>query len=391
MAHHPIAAITGLGFSDLSRKPGPSARQLACDAIRSAASDADLPLSRLDGLLLNRSPLEPSDVLPLSIQRDLGMRNLRLLTSIEGEGGSAIQMVQYAALAVQAGLATHVVCVFADAPIAPTVSAGQAFAVSVPITGIAGWENEIGLHGAAAAFALKTTRYAKLYGAKSEDFGAWALSERKWAAGNPRAFLRTPLTMDDYLASRWIAKPMRLLDCAYPINGAIAVIVASVSEAAHSGPAVYIQGIGQGHGTAAHFGSNEPELWTGGEIAVQGAYRMARVGPSDISIAELYAPFTCTGLISLEESGFCKRGEGAAFVAQGSTAPGGKLPVNTGGGHLSSFYLQGMTPLSEAIIQARGDGGERQVGRRDVILATGFGGYQEFHGALIISPHARLS
>lgn len=386
-----IAAIIGLGFSNLSRSPGPAARRLACDAIRAAAADAALPLPSIDGLLLNRSPLEPFDTLPLSIQRDLNLRDLALLTSIEGEGSSAIQMIHYAALAVQSGMAKRVACVFADAPIVANVNAGEAFAITVPIAGIDGWEAEIGLFGATALFGLTAARYMARYGANPEAFGAWAIAERAWAAGNPRAFLRKPITMEDYFASPWIAKPIRLLDCAYPVNGAIAVIVADAEEAGVTRPPVYIHGLGQGHAGRHHFGDEEPELVTGGAQAAKTAYAMARIRAEDISIAEFYAPFTCTGLVALEDYGFCGRGEGADFVADGNTARGGRLPVNTGGGQLSAFYLQGMTPVSEAVIQTRAEGGERQVTSNDIVLATGIGGAQEHHGAVILSPHASLS
>lgn len=385
----PIAAITGLGFSALSRKPGPSARVLAAQAIRDAAADAEFPLSSIDGLLLNRSPLEPFEALPLTVQRDLGLRDLKLLTSIEGEGSSAVQMIHYASLAVQGGLARRVACVFADAPIAENINAGQAFAVSLPLTGIPEWESDIGLFGAAAAFGLSMSRYSALHGARPEDFGAWALAERQWAMRNPRAFLRSPLTIEQYLGSRWIARPVRLLDCAYPVNGAIAFIVSSNDETSGRQPPAYIHGFGQGHGGRPHFGSEEPETVTGGEIAASTAYEMAGITAADVSSAQFYAPFTCAGLVALEDYGFCPRGEGARFVAEGSTAPGGSLPVNTGGGHLSGFYLQGATPLSEAVIQVRGEGGERQVAN-DVVLATGFGGRQEYHGAVVLSPHRSL-
>ncbi|MDB5698542.1 MAG: putative thiolase/acyl transferase [Alphaproteobacteria bacterium] len=391
MAGRPIAAITGLGFSALSRKPGPSARRLACDAVRDAAADAGLALSSIDGLLLNRSPIEPFETLPLNVQRDLGLRDLRLLASIEGEGSSVVQMIQYAALAVQSGMATRVACVFADAPISAKVNAGQAFAIPIPLTGIDGWEREIGLLGAAPAFAFVASRYMALYGARAEDFGAWAIAERQWAMRNPRAFLRTPLTIEDYLASRPIARPIRMLDCAYPVNGGVAFIVARIEEAEAARPPVYIHGIGQGHSGCPAFGDLEPEFDNGAATAGRIAYDMAGVGPGDVSSAQFYAPFTCAGIVALENYGFCGRGEGAAFVAEGHIAPGGTLPVNTGGGHLSGFYLQGATPLSEAVIQVRGEGGERQAPRNDVVLATGLGGRQEHHSALILSPHASLS
>ena len=390
MSGQPIAAITGLGFSALSRKPGPSARRLACDAVRDAAVDAGIALAEIDGLLLNRSPIEPFETLPLNVQRDLGLRDLRLLTSIEGEGSSVVQMIQYAALAVRSGMAKRVACVFSDAPIKPSVNAGQAFAVAIPISGIDGWEHEIGFLGAAPAFALVAARYMALYGATPEDWGAWAIAERQWAMLNPRGFLKKPLAMEEYLASRPIALPLRMLDCAYPVNGAIAFIVSKTEEAAVAGPPVYIHGMGQGHAGCPAFGDHEPEFDNGAATAGDAAYAMAGVGPAEISSAQFYAPFTCAGVVALENYGFCKRGEGADFVAAGNIAPGGTLPVNTGGGMLSGFYLQGATPLCEAVIQARGAGGERQVAN-DVILATGLGGRQEHHGALILSSHASLA
>ena len=364
-------------------------RTLAGDAVRDAVADAGLSLADIDVLLLNRSPVEPSETLPLGVQEDLGLRNLGLLASIEAEGSSAAQMIQIAALAVSAGMANRVACVFADAPIAHNVNAGKAFAIPIPITGIPAWEEEIGLLGATAAFGFVAARYAALYGAGDRHFGAWAIAERAWAAGNDRAFLKTPLTMEDYLASRWIAKPLRVLDCAYPVNGAVAFVVTRNDQQSGPPPPVFIHGMGQGHSGCPPMASLEPEFDNGAEQAGKIAYAMAGIGANDVSSAQFYAPFTCSGIAALENYGFCKRGEGAAFVADGQTAPGGKLPVNTGGGMLSGYYLQGATPLAEAVIQARGHGGDRQVAN-DVVLATGLGGRQQHHAAVILSPHQSL-
>lgn len=385
----PLAVIAGLGFSALSRKPGPSARSLAGDAVRDAVHDAGLSLGVVDGLLLNRSPVEPSETLPLGVQEDLGLRDLGLLASVEAEGSSAAQMIQIAALAVQAGMANHVACVFADAPIGHNVNAGKAFAIPIPITGVSGWEEEIGLLGATAAFGFVAARYAALYGATDVHFGAWAIAERAWAAGNDRAFLKTPLTMEDYLASRFIANPIRVLDCAYPVNGAVAFVVTRGEWKGNGSKPVFVHGIGQGHSGCPAIDKLEPEFDNGAEQAGKTAYAMAGIAADDVSSAQFYAPFTCSGIVALENYGFCRRGEGAGFVADGSTAPGGRLPVNTGGGMLSGYYLQGATPLAEAVIQARGQGGLRQVAN-DVILATGLGGRQQHHAALIVSPHRSL-
>jgi acetyl-CoA acetyltransferase len=115
---------------------------------------------------------------------------------------------------------------------------------------------------------------------------------------------------------------------------------------------------------------------------------MAGVGPGDIDVCQLYDCYTYTVLVTLEDYGFCKKGEGGPFVEDGKLGPGGSLPTNTGGGELSGYYMWGMTPLSEGIIQTRGHGGERQVEKHDLVLVTGNGGSLSYHAALILSPHA---
>jgi acetyl-CoA acetyltransferase len=146
----------------------------------------------------------------------------------------------------------------------------------------------------------------------------------------------------------------------------VAVIVSSAAAAKDMPqPPVYVWGMGQGHpGDTARTGS-EWETETGAQLAAKTAYAMAGVGPSDISSCQIYDCYTYTVLVTLEDYGFCKKGEGGPFVEDGKLGPGGSLPTNTGGGELSAYYMWGMTPLSEAIIQGRGHGGERQV--NDVI------------------------
>jgi acetyl-CoA acetyltransferase len=195
--------------------------------------------------------------------------------------------------------------------------------------------------------------------------------------------------MEDYLASPFIAAPFRLLDCAYPVNGGVAVIVSRLGEVPDAQPAVYIHGMGQGHAGTANRAGFEPELVTGGQIAAEGAYRMAGISARQVSQAQIYDAFTYTTLVALEDYGFCRKGESGPFVAAGTTQPGGAFPVNTSGGQLSGYYLQGMTPLSEGIIQARGQGGERQA-KNDLVLVTGNGGRLEYHACLILSPHGSL-
>jgi acetyl-CoA acetyltransferase len=130
-------------------------------------------------------------------------------------------------------------------------------------------------------------------------------------------------------------------------------------------------------------------LRSGAVSSGQTAMRMAGVTAADVDVCQLYDCYTFTVIVTLEDYGFCAKGEGGPFAASGALAPGGSLPTNTGGGQLSSFYLWGMTPVSEGVIQARGQGGERQVAQHDVVLVSGNGGTLDHHATLVLSPHRR--
>ncbi|MFC7658104.1 hypothetical protein ACFQV8_19250 [Pseudonocardia benzenivorans] len=152
---------------------------------------------------------------------------------------------------------------------------------------------------------------------------------------------------------------------------------------------MHVLGLAQGHpGQPATRGSGFG-LTTGAATAGPEALRRAGLRVADVDLLELYDCYTYTVVVTLEDYGFCAKGEGGPFVAAGHTAPGGPLPVNTGGGQLSGYYLWGMTPLTEAVIQARGHAGERQVSRRDVIMVSGNGGILDHHSTVILSPHPR--
>jgi acetyl-CoA acetyltransferase len=390
MKNRPYAAISGLGFSELSRKPIGTTRELAVAAIEAAVADAGLRNTDIDGLLINRSPVSDPEELPLRLQNDLQLRDLGLLAAIDSEGSSAVQMIQYAAMAIRQGLATNVACVFSDTPLKGK-GGGASFAIAMPITGIEGWEHQQGFVSATAAYALAAQRHMAMFGTTSEQLGAYAISCREWARRNPQAFLRAPLTLEEYLASPFLVSPFRMLDCAFPVNGAIALIVTSADHVADSRqPPVYIHGMGQGHRGRRGWRDDNPEVVTGAVQAAATAYRSAGVTARDVTACEFYDAFSYVGILALEEYGLCERGEAAAFVADGHTAPGGRLPVNTGGGHLSGFYLQGVTPLSEGVIQVRQAGGERQVERNDLVLVTGSGGCLDYHTCVLLSPHISL-
>jgi acetyl-CoA acetyltransferase len=237
-------------------------------------------------------------------------------------------------------------------------------------------------------YALAARRHMTTYGTTSEQLGHVAVAQREWARLNPLAQMRTPITLEDHQASRIIADPFHLFDCCLVSNGGIAVIVTTAERAADlAQPAVHVHGWGQSH--PGHFlrRSDDFGLVSGAVQSGPAALAMAGLRIEDVDVVELYDCYTFTALISLEDYGFCGKGEGGPFVASGVLGPDGKLPVNTGGGQLSSYYLWGMTPLSEGVIQARGQAGERQVADHDVVLVSGNGGVLDHHCTLILSPN----
>ncbi len=207
---------------------------------------------------------------------------------------------------------------------------------------------------------------------------------------NPRARFRDPITIEDHQASRWVAEPLHLLDCCMVSNGGIAILVTGADRARDlRQPAVHLWGAAQTHPGYTMASGCEFGLVTGAAISGPAAMEMAGIKPDDVNVCEIYDCYTYTALVTLEDYGFCAKGEGGSFVATGALGPGGSLPTNTGGGQLSSYYLWGMTPLSEAVIQTRGQGGDRQVPTHDVVLVSGNGGILDYHGTLVVGAEAR--
>jgi acetyl-CoA acetyltransferase len=382
------AAIAGLGMTELGRVFGRSPRRLAADAVRRAADDAGLALADLDGLLVSTG-LSGSPGIELA--GTLGLRDLRLLTQLNAFGATAGAMVAYAASMVRSGTASAIACVFADAPLRPKQSAGSAYQRdSGEWYGVGGLRAALGFRSVNAYYALAARRHMTRYGTTGEQLGAIAVSTREWAVRNPLAQMREPITLRDHQESRWVVEPLHLLDCCLVSNGGIAVIVTAADRARDlARPPVHIRGWGQGHPGHAMERGSEFGLTTGAAISGPAAMKMAGVTTAEVTCCQIYDCYTYTTLVSLEDYGFCAKGEGGAFAASGALGPCGALPTNTGGGQLSAYYMWGMTPLSEAVIQARGDGGERQVPRRDMILVSGNGGILEHHSTLILSPHAK--
>jgi acetyl-CoA acetyltransferase len=383
-----MAAIAGLGLTDVGKVYGKSSFDLATEAIRLAAEDAGLALGEIDGLLVNPGMAVPR--IDVGLARRAGLRDLRVLVQLSAYGASAGVMVALAAQAVESGAASAVACVFADTPRSVASSGADAYrSTSLRATGIRSAETAAGLTSTTHRYALAADRYLSTYGVTQDALGAIAVSQRRWAELNPLAAMRKPLTLHDYHASRWVVEPLHLLDCCLVSNGGAAVIVTRADHARGlRQPPVLVRGWGQAHPAPALRRDSNFGLSTGAATAGPAALAMARLRIEDMQLREIYDCYTYTVLVTLEDYRVCGRGEAGELAVAGVFGPGGVLPTNTGGGQLSSFYLWGMTPLHEAITQLRGQAGERQVPEHDTAIVSGNGGILEHHSTLVLTTEA---
>jgi len=372
------AAIAGIGATEFSKDSGRSELRLAVEAVKAALDDAGLRPQDVGGLVTFTMDSNAE----VAVARELGIAELTFFSQIGYGGGAACATVQHAAMAVATGAAEVVVCYRAL-----NERSGRRFgqvsvgAAAMPTSsGIDnGWHYPMGLSTPAATVAMAARRYMHVYGATSEDFGAVAVADRRHAATNPHAwFYGRPITLADHQASRWIAEPLRLLDCCQESDGAVAVVVTSLERARglRQDP-VAIRAAAQGSGpdqfTMTSYYRDEltglPEM---GVVARQ-LWRQAGAGPADIRTAILYDHFTPYVLMQLEELGFCPRGEARSFVADGGIEVGGRLPLNPHGGQLGEAYIHGMNGIAEAVRQVRGTAVNQVPGDGPVLVTAGTG------------------
>lgn len=378
-------AIVGLGQTRMGKNfdhPGPMG--FAIEAVKLALDDAGLQREDLDGLLVNPGlTWTDGQMASFSLQQAMGLKNLRLTATMNLGGATAGAMVMHAVQSIAAGMANVVACVFSDAPLKPPSPRDGKGAGSAAAYGFArGLNASYGLFGVNALYAFVAQRHMYIYGTTQDQFGAIAVSQRQWANLNPDAqFQDVPMTLEDYHASRWVVEPFHLFDCCLVSNGGLCVIVTSAQRAKDlKRPPAYLLGMGQGHPG----GDPAETLVSGAPLAKETAFRMAGVTLKDVDFCEIYDCYTFTVLVTLEDYGFCKKGEGGPFVENGTIGPHGSMPVNTGGGELSAYYMWGMTPISEGVIQIRGDGGKRQVAKHDIGLVSGNGGILSTHSTLVL-------
>lgn len=385
----PSAAIAGIGESRLGVVPDRSALQLQSDAACAALADAGLSRDDVDGLIT--TPVRVANWgMPCGVVAShLGIRPAYLST-LDLAGASGAAMIHHAAMAVASGQCTTVLCV-----------AGQNLLSNKSrSTAIQAMAEGGGTHAQfevpygpliPSLYALIAQRHMHEYGTTPEQMAQVAVTMRRHASLNPNAHMREPITVETVLASRMITSPLKLLDCALVSDGAAAAIVTTPERArALRKPPVYL--LGQGYGLShSHVGEYRNLTRSGAADSGRAAFASAGLAPKDVDVAELYDCFTITVIVELEDLGFCPKGEGGRFVADGHIGLDGSLPTTTHGGLLSAGHPGlggGFFHVLEAVRQLRGEAGERQVRDAEIALAHGNGGAIAIHCTLILGGPA---
>jgi acetyl-CoA acetyltransferase len=363
------AAITGVGYTELTKRSGRSVLSLATEACANAIADAGLRQDDVDGVA---SFMVMHDSVPTqAVATTLALPALRFSLDIDLGGQAPCHLVTQAAAAVTTGQARHVVVFRAlngrSGPRVGTMSfPGMGAQFRYPI-GYDAYLMYVGMWG---------QRFLHETGQGPDDLGAVAVAQRTYAERNERAFRREPLDLETYLASPYVVEPYRAADCTVEVDGACAVVVSALDAARDlaNAPAVVASGTyraGARHGLDI----GDHLLWDDYTRNYTSHLRdelFARAGltPADVDLAEIYDCFTSTVLMGLEGMGFAERGGAGELVRSGATAADGRLPVNTHGGLLAEGYLHGMNTVAEAALQVQGRAGDRQVARHDVCAVT---------------------
>jgi acetyl-CoA acetyltransferase len=375
------SAIVAAATYGMGESPGLSSMDLAVSASLGALDQVGLKPADVDGLFIGL----PDDYLSgLTFAEYLGIQP-RLTENNRTGGSSFLTHAMWAALAIEAGQCDIALIAYGSNQ---RTSSGGLISAMRP----SAYEAPYKLGRPVGAYALAASRYMHEYGLKREQLGEVAIAARRWAALNPDAFMRDPLTMEDYLEARMVSDPIGVRDCCLVTDGAAAVIMVSAERARHMAKRpVYL--LGAAAATDHRDITSMPDLTTTAAVhSGARAFAQAGVKPADIDVVEVYDAFTINTILFLEDLGFCRKGEGGAFVEHGRIAPGGTLPVNTNGGGLSCVHpgMYGLFTMVEATQQLMGLCGERQVKGAKLAVAHGNGGELSSQATLVLGTEETL-
>ncbi|MFD9332350.1 acetyl-CoA acetyltransferase [Streptomyces sp. NPDC060065] len=380
-------AVVGVSLSDCGRVEEATPYALHAQAARRALADSGLGREVVDGF----ASAGLGTLAPIEVAEYLGLRPTWVdSTSV---GGSTWEvMAAHAADAIAAGHANAVLLVYGSTARADIKAGRRTGNLSFGARGPLQFEVPYG-HTLIAKYAMAARRHMHEYGTTLEQLASVAVQARANAAANPEAMFRTPVTVDEVLSGPMIADPFTKLHCCIRSDGGAAVLLAAEEYVRDCRTApVWVLGTGE---HVSHTTMSEWADFTVSPAAVSGRLAFSRAGvrPDEIDLAEIYDAFTYMTLVTLEDLGFCEKGEGGSFVdaAKGRLLVGGELPVNTDGGGLSAQHpgMRGLFLLVEAVRQLRGEAGERQVRKAggrlpELAVASGTGGWFCSSGTVVL-------
>jgi acetyl-CoA acetyltransferase len=344
--------IVGVGETEYSKSSGRSTRALAVEAVRHAIADAGLAPDEVDGMLsYHGNDSTPS----LAVAADLGLR-LNTFADVIGGGSSTEGLVCYAMGLIEVGVCRAVAIFRAMNGYSEVRIGGTGVRAAAPVRGLELADRPYGMLSAGQRFAPNFMRHMYEYGTTSEQVAHVRVAHSKHAAANPKAITKTPVTVAEVLASRWIVKPLHLLDCCLETDNATALIVTSAERArdCRRRPVYVMAAAGRVSKPRAEYLYHGRMTRVAGYHARELVFPAAGITPDDVDVTGAYDAFTFTAMLQLEEYGFCKKGEGGAYVASGAIELGGRRPNNTSGGHLCEGYTHGMSMVIENVRQLRG-------------------------------------
>ncbi len=366
--------IAGIGHTAFGKLPGSDTVSLNVEACRHALADAGVDKGVVDAVFVKVPTSAHQFMYGQKVAEALGITP-RLGGAWDQGGAANITLLSFAIMAIEAGQCEVALVCYADNP-----RSGNRAVYARP----RGDDAAYGWFSTAAGYAMIHRRHQIEFGTRDEHFGAVAMAARKHGAANPNAQLRAPLSLGDYLASPWVVDPLRKADCALVSDGGGALVVMSAHKARELGVPQPVPVLGFGHGQTTYELPLRATL-TSTEAARAGdtAFRMAGLKPRDVDVAQLYDCFTITVIMTLEDYGFCAKGQGGAFVADGALELGGQLPFNTSGGLLSETGMPGLQLVIEGVRQMRGTA-QLQVPGAKVCLVSNQGGTMHTHSTLLL-------
>ncbi len=378
-------AVVGYGRTPFSRaKPGEPV--LTVDEYLAWAADLALKragMSKRDfdgqGLAISHSEVAHTVNWSAAVAEGLGITPKVLLRGDQG-GASAGALLIRAAAMIKAGIVDRVLVIGADTPLnIPSVAPGLPLSPERSRGVFWDFQGPFGVMGATAQFGLIQTRYRHEFSLTDEQLAKVAVTTRFHASLNPGAIYRTPITVEEYLNSRVLSSPLRLLDCVPIVNGGMAYVVTSAATARTlTDRPAYLLGFGEVSNYYHGSRTNPDVTRTGFVQAAPEAFRMAGVRHEDIDLFQPYDDYPFIVVMQIEDSGFCKKGEGGRFVEERNLRFDGDFPLSTDGGQLSGGQpggaIGGFAPILEAATQLRGEAGERQVKDVSKVMSIGFGG-----------------